>query len=217
MAVTGLLLIGFLLAHLFGNLKMLIPDDGKEFNDYSHWLRDFLYPALPHKFFLWIFRIVLLAAVVFHMVAAFKLRARARRNLGASRYAVKRTMEKSYSARTMIWGGIIIVLFVVFHLLQYTAQVITVGYPNGAKTLEPFDRVLAGFSVWWVVLFYAIAMIAVCMHVWHGFYSAFATLGANTSANARRVLKLCAHIVSIVLYVGFMLPPVLILFGVIGS
>lgn len=217
MAVTGLLLICFLLMHLFGNLKLLLSDNGKEFNEYSHWLRDFLYPALPHKFFLWCFRIVLLASVVLHMYSAFKLRVRAHRNLGSSRYSTKRVMEKSYAARTMIWGGIIITVFVIFHLLQFTAQKITVGYPSGTTTLEPYDRTLAGFGVWWVVAFYAIAMVAVCMHIWHGFYSAFATLGANTSANARRVLKLCAHIVSIVLYVGFMLPPVLILFGVIGS
>lgn len=217
MAVTGLLLIGFLLAHMFGNFKMLLPDNGKEFDEYSHWLRSFGYPALPHGVFLWIFRIVLLAAIFGHMYAAFKLRGRAAASAGTSRYATTKRMEKSFAARTMIWGGIIIVLFVIMHLLQFTAEVLKFGYGDGVKNLAPHARVLAGFSQWWVVLIYAIAMAAVCMHIWHGFWSAFATLGANVSTGARKVLKTCAWIVSLLLYVGFMLPPVLILTKVIGS
>lgn len=217
MAITGLLLVAFLLAHMFGNFKMLLPDDGKEFNEYSHWLRSFGYPALPHGVFLWIFRIGLLAAVVLHMFSAFKLRARAAANTGGSRYVNKKHMEKSFAARTMIWGGIIMVLFVIMHLLQFTAQVLKFGYPDGSTDLQPSDRVLAGFSEWWVVLVYAIAMAAVCMHLWHGVWSALATLGANVSAGARRVLKIVAYVISVSLFVGFMIPPVLILFGVIGK
>nr|WP_084707643.1 MULTISPECIES: succinate dehydrogenase cytochrome b subunit [Aestuariimicrobium] len=217
MAITGLLLVGFLLAHMFGNFKMLLPDDGKEFNAYSHWLRDFGYPAIPHTVFLWIFRIVLLLSVFLHMYSAFKLRVRAAANTGGSRYVVKRNMEKSYAARTMIWGGIIIVLFVIMHILQYTAQVLKFGYASGVSTLEPYDRVLAGFSQWWVVLIYAIAMGAVCMHLWHGVWSALATLGVQVSAASRKVLKAVAYVISVGLFLGFMIPPVLILFEVIGK
>ncbi|XSS53574.1 succinate dehydrogenase cytochrome b subunit [Propionibacteriaceae bacterium Y1923] len=215
MAITGLILVAFLLAHMFGNFKMLLPDDGLEFNEYSHWLRTLLYPALPEGVFLWLFRIVLLASVILHMWSAFKLRNRARQSAGSVRYARSRRMERSYAARTMIWGGIIIVLFVVMHILQYTAEVLRFGYDEGVTTLAPYDRVLAGFSEWWVVLAYAIAMIAVCMHVAHGFHSAFTTLGANTSKGARKLLKALANIVAGLLFVGFMIPPVLILIGVI--
>ncbi|MGJ6981213.1 succinate dehydrogenase cytochrome b subunit [Aestuariimicrobium soli] len=217
MAITGLLLVAFLLAHMFGNFKVLLPDDGKEFNEYSHWLRSFGYPALPHGVFLWIMRIVLLAAVVLHMVSAFRLRARAAANTGGSRYVTKKNMEKSFAARTMIWGGIIIVLFVVVHLLQFTAEVLKFGYPSGTKALAPYDRVVAGFGEWWVVVFYGIAMAAVCMHLWHGVWSALATLGANTSAAARRVLKVVAYVIAVALFLGFMIPPVLILTKVIGQ
>lgn len=215
MAITGLILVGFLLAHMFGNFKMLLPDDGLEFNEYSHWLREFGYPALPEGVFLWIFRIVLLAAVILHLYSAFKLKGRNDRSRGDSRYVSKKNMESSYAARTMIWGGIIIVLFVIMHILQFTAQVLKFGYPDGTNTLAPYDRVLAGFGEWWVVLMYAIAMIAVCLHISHGFYSAFATLGANTSLGARKVLKGLSMLVAGLLFVGFMLPPVLILIGVI--
>lgn len=217
MAITGLILIGFLLAHMFGNLKLLLPDNGVEFNEYSHWLRELGYPALPHSLFLWIFRITLLAAVVLHLWSAFKLKARNDASRGAGkRYVDKKSMESSYAARTMIWGGIIIVLFVIMHLLQFTAQVLKFGYADGVKTLAPYDRVIAGFGEWWVVLIYAIAMIAVCMHISHGFYSAFATLGANTSLSARKTLKGLSLLVAVLLFLGFMIPPVLILIGVIG-
>ena len=216
MAVTGLILVAFLLAHMFGNFKMLLPDDGLEFNEYSHWLREFGYPAFPPMVFLWLFRIVLLASIILHLWSAFRLRARANANVGGSRYVTTRRMEKSYAARTMIWGGIIIVLFLVMHILQYTAQVLRFGYSDGVTDLAPFDRVLAGFGEWWVVLAYAVAMIAVCMHISHGFYSAFVTLGANTSKGSRKVLKALGNIVAGLLFVGFMLPPVLILIGVIS-
>lgn len=218
MAVTGLILVAFLLAHMFGNLKMLIDDGGAEFNAYSHWLREFGYPALPHMVFLWLFRIVLLASIFLHIYAAVTLSARNRaaRGEGAKRYVDNKNMESSYAARTMIWGGVIIVLFIIMHILQFTAQQLRFGYEGGVKSLAPYDRVVAGFSEWWVVLIYFVAMAAVCMHIAHGFYSAFATLGANTSKGARRTLRGLSKFVAALILVGFMVPPILVLFGVIG-
>lgn len=216
MAVTGLILVAFLLAHMFGNLKLLINDGGEEFNAYSHWLREFGYPALPHGVFLWVFRIVLLASVILHIGAAVALNARNRASRGNERYSSRRHMESSYAARTMIWGGIIIVLFVIMHLLHFTAQVLRFGYDKGVTHLAPYDRVIVGFQEWWVVLMYLIAMVAVCLHLSHGFYSAFATLGANTSKKARATLRGLSQLVAAVILVGFMVPPFLVLFGVIG-
>lgn len=217
MAVTGLCLIGFLLMHMFGNTKLLLPDNGQEFNDYSHYLRHFLYPVIPAFWFLWAFRVFMLACVTLHMWSAAQLTGRKRRSVGRARYANKKNVESSFAARTMIWSGIILLLGLVMHLLQYTAQVLRVGYPQGVTSLDPFHRVLAGFGQWWVVLAYAIFMVAVCLHVYHGCGSAFMTLGANVSAKARRVLKGLSAIIAVLLFVGFMTPPVLILSGVIGQ
>lgn len=220
MAVTGLILIGFLLMHAFGNFKLLIPDEGQEFNEYSHSLREFLYPILPPMLFLWAFRIFLLASVGLHLYSALKLTGRRWSSTGGSRYVTQKpatSRANSYAARTMLWGGIIIVLFVIMHLLQFTAQVLTFGYPDGTTTLEPYQRTVAGFSEWWVVVVYAVAMLAVCVHIFHGFWSAFATLGANVSAKSQSVLRGLAMLISALLYFGFMIPPVLILFGVIGQ
>lgn len=209
MAITGLFIILFLLFHMAGNLKLFLGV--QEFDSYAEGLRTLLYPILPERFFLWIFRIVLLAAAVLHIWAAITLTMRNYHTGGRTKYVKRRYMEKSFAARTMIWGGIIIVLFLIFHILQFTDQIITIGYSG---TLDsPAQRVVLGFQNWWLVLLYAIAMAAVCLHVWHGFYAAFATLGANIGPGARNVLKTCAWIVAVLLFVGFMVTPIWILFG----
>lgn len=216
MAVTGLCLIGFLLMHMFGNTKLLLPDNGAEFNEYSHYLRRFLYPIVPPMWFLWAFRVFLLVCICLHMWSAAQLTGRKNRNVGGARYANKKNMESSFAARTMIWSGIILVLGLVMHLLHYTAQVLRPGYAPGVTDLAPYDRVVAGFSVWWVVLAYAIFMIAVCLHIYHGCASAFITLGANVSAGSRKLLKSLSGIIAALLFIGFLVPPVMILSGVIG-
>ncbi|MFB9618176.1 succinate dehydrogenase cytochrome b subunit [Brooklawnia cerclae] len=216
MAVTGLFLVLFLLMHMFGNLKLLIPDNGAEFDEYSEALRTFLYPVLPEKFFLTCFRGVLAVAILVHLEAAIRLTFRdydAKGGLG--RYFKQRFLGGSFAARTMIWGGVIIVLGVIVHLLQFTGQIIKVNYPAGAASVLPHERVVLGFQEWWLVLLYAIWMLAVCFHVWHGFYSAFCTLGARVGAASEKVIKFCAWVVAILLYIGFMLTPVLIFLGVI--
>lgn len=213
MAVTGLILIGFLLMHMYGNLKMFLGPE--EFNHYAHWLKGegeepgLFYPLLPQGWFIWVFRLFLLASVVLHVYSAGALWKRA---LAASpsTYAAKRKLAQTYSARTMRWGGIILAGILVFHLLQFTVRATLVNAPSSAT---PYDMVIGEFSVWWLVVVYAIWMVAVCMHIRHGFWSAFATLGANTSARARAILNGCAWAVALILFIGFMIMPVAVLFG----
>ena len=127
--------------HMFGNLKLLI--DFAEFDEYAHALRYFLYPILPPFFFLWVFRISLIVAVVAHIASAAKLTMAHYDATGRARYVKRRYQQGRFAARTMIWGGIIIATFLIFHLLQFTAQVITVGYTDSAP---PHARVVMGFS-----------------------------------------------------------------------
>jgi succinate dehydrogenase / fumarate reductase cytochrome b subunit len=101
---------------------------------------------------------------------------------------------------------------VIFHLLHFTWNTI---HPGGASG-SPYERVVNGFSVWWVVLAYVVAMLAVGLHLRHGMYSALTTLGANTSELVRRRLNLLAYAVAGVVTVGFLLPPFAILFGLVG-
>lgn len=216
MSVTGLFLVLFLLMHMFGNLKLLIPNVGlQEFDEYSHFLRTFLYPMLPERFFLMLFRGVLLLAAVVHIEAAVRLTFRdydAR--MGMGRYLKQRYLAGSFAARTMIWSGVIIILGVIFHLLQFTTQTLTVGYTG---TVEPHMRVILGFQQWWLVLAYAIFVGAVCLHIYHGFYSAFCTLGARVGAFSEKVIRVCSWIVCLLVFFGFMASPLAIFFGLVTA
>ncbi len=216
MAVTGLFLVLFLLFHMFGNLKILIsPED---FNHYAGFLRTILNPILPGDTFLWLFRIALVAAVVLHIWSAARVTKQNYRGKGGrGRYSIKKSLSpnNTYAARTMIWSGIIIVLFVIMHLLQFTIAPAAFGNPHDGPQGRA-GMVFTAFGNWAYIVVYLVAMAAVCSHVSHGFWSAFATLGVNVSGLSRKILRVCSWLVGAVLFVGFMVPPFLIFFGVIN-
>lgn len=208
MAVTGLILIGFLLVHMYGNLKMFLG--AESYDHYAEWLKgDILYPLIPKGWFIWLFRAFMVAAIALHIYSAVTLWRRAV-VANPTAYAAKKRLAQTYSARTMRWGGVILAGLLIFHLAQFTAKATLV---NTAANLSPFDTVVSEFHVWWLVVLYAVWILTVCMHVRHGLWSAFATLGANTSAKARTVLNGCAWAVALLLYIGFMIMPVAVLFG----
>ena len=213
MAVSGLILIGYLIAHMYGNLKVFAGQ--ASFDEYAEHLRELGEPLLPHTGLLWIIRVVLLVSVLVHIYAAVVLwrRANAARG-GAKRYhssKARRGVQRSYASFTLRWGGVIIILFVVYHLLHLTANVVA---PGGASA-SPYERVVNGFQIWWVLVSYTIAMTAVGLHLRHGTWSALTTLGANTSETARRRLNLLAYLVAAVVTIGFLLPPFGIFLGLV--
>ena len=216
MALSGLAMVGFLLVHAFGNLKMFVS--GEAFDHYAHWLKGegdeggILYPLIPQGWFIWIFRMVMVAAIVLHIYSAVTLWRRAK-IANPDTYEAKRRLAQTYSARTMRWGGIILLTGLIYHLLQFTVRATLV---SASTTATPYDMVIAEFGNWWLVAGYAIWMVAVCMHIRHGFWSAFTTLGANTSLKAQRVLNGCAWVIAILLYIGFMIMPVAVLTGVLN-
>lgn len=213
MAVSGLIMVLYLLAHMYGNLKIFAGQDA--FDNYAHHLRTIGEPVLPHEGLLWIIRLVLTASVLAHFYAALVLWARARKARGGTRrYQTsrnKRGIQRSYASFTLRWGGVVILLFVIFHLLNFTWGTI---HPGGAA-VSPYQRVVNGFSVWWLVVAYTVAMVAVAFHLRHGISSALTTLGANTSAAARRRLRLLAYVLTAIVTAGFLLPPYSILFGLV--
>ena len=214
MAVTGLIMIGYLLAHMYGNLKVF--EGQAKFDDYAHHLRTLGEPFLPYSGALWVFRVVLLASVIGHAYAAFKLWARNNTARGgAKRYAstqARRGVQRSYASFTLRWGGVVILLFVVYHLLHLTWNVVAPGGPSSS----PFQRVVNGFEIWWVVVSYTIAVLAVGLHLRHGMWSSLTTLGANVSGVARSRLNLLAYAVAAVVTIGFLLPPYAILLGLVA-
>jgi succinate dehydrogenase / fumarate reductase cytochrome b subunit len=202
MAVTGLILIAFLLMHMIGNLKMFLG--AEEFNHYAEWLKqDLLYPFLPHGTFIWLFRAVLLACIVLHMFSAVTLWHRAAKAT-PTKYETKKKLSQSYASRTMRWGGLILAGGLIWHLIQFTIA------PSGPS---PFVGVRDTFQNPAWVAFYLVWIGVVCIHIRHGFWSAFATLGANTSAFMKTVLNALAYLVAALIFVGFAVMPVAVLAG----
>ncbi len=216
MAVGGLIMVLYLAAHMYGNFKIFSGQAA--FDGYSTYLRTLGEPLLPHSGALWIIRVVLLVSVISHILAAFVLWHRSRRatgGKGGGRYrsqANRRGVQRTYASFTMRWGGIIILVFIVYHLLHLTANVIAPGGPSDS----PYERMINGFSLWWVVLAYVIALVALGFHLRHGVWSAFASLGANTGAVRRRRLNQLAYAVTIMIIGGFLVPPLSILMGLVN-
>ncbi|WP_428982923.1 succinate dehydrogenase cytochrome b subunit [Phytohabitans maris] len=210
MAVSGIVLVLFLVAHMAGNLKVFVG--AESFDHYAHWLRTIGAPLLPDSGYLWIQRTVLTAALVAHVWAAtsLALRARAARPV---RYAHRRPVQGSYAARTMRWGGVIILLFAVFHVLDLTTGHLN---PVGDRA-HPYANVVADFAPerWYVTLFYTLAVLAVGLHLWHGVFSAVRTLGQRTAVGERRA-RLAASAVAVGLCAGYLSVPFAVMSGLVG-
>lgn len=210
-------MVGYLLLHMYGNLKIFSGQEA--FDSYAHYLRELGYPILPKKGALWAIRIALLAAVLIHAYSAVTLWKRNKKAagvVGGKRYHSSRGakgIQRSYASFTMRWGGVIIGLFIIYHLLHLTVNVIA---PGGASD-SPYERVVNGFDIWWVTLFYTVSVLAVGFHLWHGFWSALTTLGQNRSSTRKgsRLTPL-AGVIAAVITIGFLLPPWAILLGLEG-
>ena len=207
MAVTGFILYGYVLLHMWGNLKIYA---GREyFNHYSEFLREVGAPFFGHEQALWLIRIVLLVAVVLHFYSAavIYLRNRASRPVG---YAVKKDLAASYASRTMIWGGLIVAFFIIYHLLD-----LTIGTVNPAfKAGDPYDNLIASFSVVPVAIFYVLAMAALALHLFHGVWSMFQTVGWN-GPRIDKVWRGLALVTAAAFFLGNSSIPVAILAGMV--
>ncbi len=198
MAVTGLVLFGFLIGHMAGNLQFFL---GREaLNSYAEKLHHT--PAL-----LWGARISLLVAVGLHIIAAVQLAnlQRAARPVG---YHKRTPVGSSYASRTMYWSGPIIAFFVIYHLLHLTTGT---AHPN-YEYLNAYDNVVIGFSNPLVVLAYVIAMVLVCLHLNHGVWSMFQSIGFSHPRYTPRI-KAFARTFSVLLVAGFLSVPVAVLLG----
>lgn len=208
MAITGLLLFGFVLVHMLGNLKVFQGAD--KFNAYAEFLREAGYPLLPHGGLLWVARLTLLAAVAAHMLAVAQLVRLSRRARGSERYRKPESLVFSYASRTMRWGGVIIVAFVVYHLLHLT---VGTAHPQFDQA-SPYHNVVSGFSVWWVTLAYVVAVSMVGLHLYHGLWSSTQTLALRFPV-VTRWRRPVAALISAVIVVGYIAVPLAVLGGLV--
>jgi len=205
MAVSGAILIGFLVAHMVGNLKMYMGPEA--FNHYAEFLREVGYPILPHMAGLWIFRVVLLVCVGLHMLSAWQVYLQSRSARGG-KYTKEESLLFSYASRTMRWGGVIIATFVFYHILHFTVGSAHPDFVAG----DAYGNVVHGFQNLWVAGFYILALVMITFHVYHGLWSAFQTVGANHPKYNpfRRPLAL---VLALVLLGGFLTVPVGVMVG----
>src|SRR5436190_5420195 len=200
MAVTGVILFGFVLGHMVGNLQLYLG--AQALNDYAVWLREFAHgAALPAA------RISLIVAVVLHIWSATSLTL-ASRAARPTRYRMWEARESTYASRTMRWGGVIILLFVIYHLMHFT-------WGNAHPSFVPGDvyhNVIAGFSVPWVSAAYILAMLALGLHLKHGLWSMFQTLGVS-HPRYERYARVFATVFAAVVVLGNVSFPIAVLAG----
>jgi succinate dehydrogenase / fumarate reductase cytochrome b subunit len=215
MAITGLGIVGFALAHMVGNLKMFLPpiDGEPDIDVYGHALRELLTPILPEHIFLWILRTGLIVMFALHVLAAYQLtiinrRARQQGYEGPVSY-----VSANYASRTMRWSGVIFLSFLASHLADFTWGV----QPAAPETWERghvYANFIATFSRPPVTFFYILAMVLLGIHLYHGIWSMFQSMGSNHPRvnTARRYL---ATGLSVLISGGFIAPVLAVVFGVL--
>jgi succinate dehydrogenase / fumarate reductase, cytochrome b subunit len=208
MAVTGAGMLVYVAAHMLADLKIFF---GRESLDgYGIWLRQLFAPALGYGGFVWLARAALLACLALHVAAAAQLarRAGAARPVGYQRHT---PVQGSYAARTMRWGGVIIGLFVVYHVLDITTGT---ANPHGVPG-DDYQNIVSDFQPhrWYIAVVYAVAVLAVGAHIRHGLWSAFQSLGV--AGATRRALRATPAAVAVVVCAGYLSIPVAVLTGLV--
>jgi succinate dehydrogenase / fumarate reductase cytochrome b subunit len=200
MAVTGCMMFAFVIGHMLGNLQMF--EAPEHINAYGHFLHNL-------GELLWIERGVMTLAIVLHIVTTVQLalRSRAARPVGYSR---KDEISSSYASRTMYWSGPIVLAFIIFHLLHFTAGYI---HPQ-AQFVEGdvYGNVVSAFKVWWVSLWYIFAVGLLCIHLSHGIWSMFQSVGL-AGKRQTPLLKKAAQAIAILIFLGYSSIPISVYLG----
>jgi succinate dehydrogenase / fumarate reductase cytochrome b subunit len=202
MGVTGLIGIGFVILHSLGNLLVFRGPDA--INSYSHFLKS-------TGELLWALRIVLIVAVILHVIAAVQLtrQSRAARPIAYTKYE---TQVATIPSRTMRWGGALLLVFIVLHILHFTTGTIR---PAGVFSSEDvYTNVVTSFRIWWVALFYVIAMIALGLHLFHGAWSSVRSIGLSPPS-PRPMHRRISLAIAILVWAAFTAIPVAVLSGIV--
>lgn len=205
MALSGIVLVGFVLGHMLGNLQVFIPagpDGVYAIDSYAKGLHD-------NAPLLWGARAGLLLSVLAHIFSSIQL-VQIKNAARPVPYVRQTPIVSTYASRTMYWSGPIILAFIIYHLLHFTTGTV---HPN-FQFLSVQENVIRGFSVWYVSLFYIVAMALLCLHLYHGVWSMFQSLGLAHPAYSPR-LKLGAKAFAVVIAAGNISIPVAVLTGLI--
>lgn len=206
MAVSGFIMYGYVLAHMYGNLKMFAGPEAM--NSYAEHLRILGEPFFAPMQFLWLFRAVMLAALIAHVWSAVALTRQDRAARATGYRGGRRDVQATFASSSLRWGGVIILAFLILHLLQLTIG----GVDPRFDAHDPYGNVLYTFRSLPVVIAYSLGVGAVAIHLYHGVWSMFQTLGLNT-VRTDRLWRALAVVSAILLFVGFMAIPVAVQLG----
>jgi succinate dehydrogenase / fumarate reductase cytochrome b subunit len=210
MAVSGVLLFGFLIGHMAGNLQMFAADGGKAMNEYAHFLHS--KPAL-----LWGARIGLLAMVLVHVVSAMRLTAR-NRAARPVQYRMKKPLKSTYASRTMVMSGPIIMAYIIYHLMHFTVAGVGIADFNSVNKatglIDVYRNVVTGFSNPAIAIAYIVANLLLGVHLWHGLWALFQSLGI-TNPRFDGAKRTAATALSALIIGGLVSIPVGVLAGII--
>jgi succinate dehydrogenase / fumarate reductase, cytochrome b subunit len=209
MAVTGLVLFGYVFLHMYGNLHIY---EGREtYNAYAEGLRAIGVPIVSHGVALWVVRILLILSIVGHIWAAWQVTRQdwASRPIG---YGQKKMIAATYAARTMRWGGVLLALFIVYHVLHFTTGTLYMEGPFSRT--DVYANVVNGFRNPIVSLVYIVSMIALGFHIYHGVWSMAQTLGWRSRVN-NHLWRGFATVMAIVIAGGNISVPLAIMAGIV--
>lgn len=216
MAITGVIFVGFVFVHMIGNLK--VYQGAEAFNSYAQWLREVGYPLIPHTGVLWTLRIVLVTSLLVHLIAAVMLWLRGRAARGPHRRRRMMTGLTAFGARTMLLGGVIILVFVIIHLLDLTIGAAlapeTYRHADADGTMHAYQNLVASFSRVPMAVFYALSMVVLALHVFHGWRTVLQDVGA-TGRRLRLVWVTIGAVLAIAILIGNALIPVFVLAGML--
>ena len=201
MAVTGLIMVAYLITHVLANL--MVFQGPAKINAYSAFLHG-------TGGALWAARLVLLAALVLHVVAAAQLTARRRAARPVPYAAGREPQVSTFASRTLRWGGVLILLFLVYHILHFTLGTVHASFVEG----DPYHNVVAGFGNPLVIVFYELALAAVGFHLYHGIWSSGRSLGVSPPA-PHPLKRQLALALSVLIWAGFTVIPIAVYAGVV--
>lgn len=215
MAVTGIMLLGFVFFHMIGNLKMYLG--AEDYNHYAEFLRELLVPILPHTVLLWLLRFGLIGAVVLHIHAAYSLTVM-NRSARSVKYQSPRDYQiASFASRTMRWTGIIVALFVLWHLADLTWGTFNAVGGDGVFVRgDAYGNVVRSFERVPVAVLYIVANIALGTHLFHGVWSLFQSMGWN-NPRFNKWRRGFATAFATIIVVGNVSFPIAVLAGIVGK
>lgn len=214
-AVTGLILFGFLIGHVAGNLKVFTGSTAEgvpHIDEYGQFLRELGEPLLPFMAGLWIARAVLIVSLVLHVIVVSQL---ALQSSAArpTKYVRSQKVASSTPARWMMYTGLLVLVFIVFHILHFTTGTIRLGeFEHGTI----YNNLRHSFTIWPVAIGYSVVMIVLGMHLYHGVWSLFQTLGLD-NPDRNKALRTFALVMTLVITIGFIVVPLSFVTGMMPN